>query len=84
MQSRLKSGHENRAELPSEVFDAGAGDDTGAVAAEVWPRKAAGTRSNIKGGSKVAFEVTPSGAFLLKPVGARLHRNGETRRRGER
>ena len=25
----------------------------------------------IKGGFKVAFEVTPSGAFLLKPVGAR-------------
>jgi AbrB family looped-hinge helix DNA binding protein len=23
----------------------------------------------IKSGSKVAFEVTPSGAFLLKPVG---------------
>lgn len=22
----------------------------------------------IKGGSKMAFEVTPSGAFLLKPV----------------
>jgi len=27
---------ENRAELPSEVFDAGAGDDSGAVAEEVW------------------------------------------------
>ncbi len=26
---------------------------------------------DLKGGSKVAFEVTPSGAFLLKPVGAR-------------
>ena len=26
----------------------------------------------IKGGSKVAFEVTPSGAFLLKPVGRYL------------
>ena len=23
----------------------------------------------IKGGSRVAFEVTPSGAFLLKPIG---------------
>lgn len=23
----------------------------------------------IKGGSKVAFAVTPSGAFLLKPIG---------------
>ena len=23
----------------------------------------------IKGGSKMAFEVTPSGAFLLKPIG---------------
>lgn len=25
----------------------------------------------IKGGTKVAFEVTPSGAFLLKPGAAR-------------
>lgn len=25
----------------------------------------------VKGGSMVAFEVTPSGAFLLKPVGGR-------------
>lgn len=25
----------------------------------------------IKGGSRVAFEVTPSGAFLLKPLGAK-------------
>jgi AbrB family looped-hinge helix DNA binding protein len=25
----------------------------------------------LKGGSKVAFEVTPSGAFLLKPIAAR-------------
>jgi AbrB family looped-hinge helix DNA binding protein len=24
----------------------------------------------LKGGSKMAFEVTPSGAFLLKPVAA--------------
>ena len=23
----------------------------------------------LKGGSKVAFEVTPSGAFLLRPIG---------------
>ncbi len=23
----------------------------------------------LKGGSKVAFEVTPSGVFLLKPIG---------------
>ncbi len=23
----------------------------------------------IKGGSKMAFKVTPSGAFLLKPIG---------------
>ena len=28
--------HENRAELPGEVFDAGEGDDSGAVAEEVW------------------------------------------------
>lgn len=28
----------------------------------------------IKGGSKVAFEVTPSGSFLLKPVPPRLPR----------
>lgn len=25
----------------------------------------------LKGGSKVVFEVTPSGVFLLKPVGVR-------------
>ena len=26
---------------------------------------------DVKSGSRVAFEVTPSGAFLLKPVAAR-------------
>ncbi len=25
----------------------------------------------LRGGTKMAFEVTPSGAFLLKPIGAR-------------
>jgi AbrB family looped-hinge helix DNA binding protein len=29
-------------------------------------------RYGIKGGSKVAFEVTPSGAFLMKPISSRI------------
>ena len=56
-----KTEHEIRAELPSEVFDA----ERMTIPAPL--RK----QNGIKGGSKVAFDVTPSGAFLLKPVMAR-------------
>ena len=28
-------------------------------------------KCGLKGGAKVAFEVTPSGAFLLKPITSR-------------
>jgi hypothetical protein len=29
--------HENQTELPSDVFDAGTGDDSGGVAEDIWP-----------------------------------------------
>ncbi len=33
---RAYGSRENRDELPSEVFDARSGDDSGAVAEEIW------------------------------------------------
>jgi hypothetical protein len=42
---RAYRSYESRANLPREVFDAGAGDDTGAVAEEVW------LQDRVKGGS---------------------------------